>query len=65
MSQLIDLVGELAGTPVKIDQQERKPGDAFRNGGSIERATELLGWTPEVSLRDGVSAQLAWHRSRE
>jgi UDP-glucuronate 4-epimerase len=64
LSALIDLVGELAGSPVKIDQQDRQVGDAFRNGGSISRAGELLGWVPEVSLRDGVRAQLAWHRSR-
>jgi nucleoside-diphosphate-sugar epimerase len=49
---------------VKVDQQPRQAGDAFRNGGSISRAGELLGWAPQVSLRDGVSAQLAWHRSR-
>ncbi len=64
LSDLIALVGELAGSPVKIDQQGRQPGDAFRNGGSIERAGELLGWAPQVALRDGVNAQLAWHRSR-
>lgn len=64
LSELIALVGELAGAPVKVDRQPRQAGDAFRNGGSIRRAGELLGWAPEVSLRDGVSAQLAWHRSR-
>ena len=64
VSGLIDLVGELAGSPVRIDQQPRVAGDALRNGGSISRAGELLGWAPEVTLRDGVSAQLAWHRSR-
>jgi UDP-glucuronate 4-epimerase len=64
LAELIDLVGDLAGQPVLIDQQPRQAGDAFRNGGSIERAGKLLGWAPEVSLRDGVSAQLAWHRSR-
>jgi len=64
LSELIDLVGEIAGEPVKIDQQPRQAGDAFRNGGSIRRAAELLGWAPEVSLPDGLRAQLAWHRSR-
>jgi UDP-glucuronate 4-epimerase len=64
LSELIDLVGELAGSPVKIDREERQAGDAFRNGGSIRRAGELLGWKPEVSLREGLLAQLAWHRSR-
>jgi len=64
LSRLIDLVGELAGVEVAIDEQSRMAGDAFRNGGEIVRAGELLGWAPEVSLRDGVEAQLAWHRSR-
>jgi UDP-glucuronate 4-epimerase len=64
LSELIELVGELAGSPVQIDGQGRQAGDAFRNGGSILRAGELLGWKPEVSLRDGLRAQLAWHRSR-
>jgi len=61
---LIDLVGELAGAPVAVDAQGRQAGDAFRNGGSIERARELLDWEPRVSLREALSAQLAWHKSR-
>jgi UDP-glucuronate 4-epimerase len=64
LAGLIDLVGELAGAPVALDPQERQAGDAFRNGGSIERARELLGWEPRVSLREAVAAQLAWHKSR-
>jgi UDP-glucuronate 4-epimerase len=64
LSELIDLVGDLAGSPVTIDEGPRMAGDAFRNGGSIERARSLLGWEPEVSLPDGISAQLAWHRAR-
>lgn len=64
LSELIDLVGEIAGEPVKIEQEPRQAGDAFRNGGSISRAGELLDWAPRVSLPDGLRAQLAWHRSR-
>jgi nucleoside-diphosphate-sugar epimerase len=65
LNELIGLVGELAGAPVKIDEQPAQPGDAFRNGGAIDRARTLLGWEPAVSLRDGLMAQLAWHRSRD
>jgi UDP-glucuronate 4-epimerase len=64
LAGLIDLVGELAGAPVALDAQERQAGDAFRNGGSIERARELLGWEPRVSLAEAVAAQLTWHKSR-
>jgi nucleoside-diphosphate-sugar epimerase len=64
LRELIELVGELAGRPIAVEEQPPQPGDATRNGGAIERARELLGWAPEVSLRDGIAAQLAWHRSR-
>ena len=64
LNALIALVGELAGQPVAIDEQPAMPGDAFRNGGAIDKARALLGWEPSVSLRDGIAAQLAWHRTR-
>jgi nucleoside-diphosphate-sugar epimerase len=64
LRDLIALVGELAGRPVALDEQPSQPGDARRNGGAIDRARELLGWSPRVALRDGLAAQLAWHRGR-
>ena len=64
LNELIALVGEVAGTPVTVDPGPPQPGDSLRNGGAIGRARDVLGWVPEVSLRDGIAAQLAWHRSR-
>jgi UDP-glucuronate 4-epimerase len=61
LNELIDLVGELGGAAVKVDDQPPSPGDAVRNGGAIDRARAVLGWEPEVTLRDGIAAQLAWH----
>jgi nucleoside-diphosphate-sugar epimerase len=65
LADLIDTVAELAGAPVKVEAGAAQPGDSLRNGGSVERARELLGWEPRVSLRDGIANQLAWHRARE
>jgi UDP-glucuronate 4-epimerase len=64
LNDLIIAVGNIAGARVNVDAQEAMPGDAFRNGGAIERAQRLLGWEPRVSLREGIEAQVAWHRSR-
>jgi nucleoside-diphosphate-sugar epimerase len=64
LSDLIALVGELSGEAVKIDEQAPQPGDTMRNGGAIERARDVLGWEPRVSLAAGVEAQLDWHRTR-
>jgi len=64
INRLIALVGELAGTPVAVDPEPKQPGDSFHNGGSTDRARELLGWEPKVSLRAGLEAQIGWHRTR-
>ncbi len=64
LNELIEMVGELAGCEVVIENHPSQAGDAKRNGGSTEKARELLGWGPQVSLRDGIAAQLQWHETR-
>ncbi len=64
LNELIAMVGDLAGISVTIEDHPAQAGDARRNGGATERAQKLLGWEPSVSLRDGISAQLAWHDDR-
>jgi nucleoside-diphosphate-sugar epimerase len=64
IAELIPLFGEIMGKNIAIQHLEEQPGDVQRTGGSVERAKSLLGWTPEVSLRDGLAAQFAWWRGR-
>lgn len=64
LNGLIETVAQLAGTPVRVDDHPAMAGDARRNGGTTALAGELLGWAPEVGLRDGIAAQLAWHADR-
>ena len=64
LNALVALVEECAGAPVRIEELPAQPGDARRNGGATDRARELLGWAPTMSLRDGIAAQLDWHRAR-
>jgi UDP-glucuronate 4-epimerase len=64
LMEVVGIVGELAGSPVELDRQPAQPGDVERTGGSTERAAQLLGWEPRVPLREGLAAQLAWHRER-
>ena len=46
LSEVIDLVGELVGSPVPIERRGVAAGDVTRTGGSVERAA-LLGWEPK------------------
>ena len=64
LSEVIDLVGELVGSPVPIERRGVAAGDVTRTGGSVERAGELLGWEPKTQVREGIAAQLEWHRAR-
>jgi nucleoside-diphosphate-sugar epimerase len=64
LNDLIALVGDVAGTTVAVAPEPKKAGDSVRNGGAIGRARELFDWEPRVSLRDGIAAQIAWHRAR-
>jgi UDP-glucuronate 4-epimerase len=64
LADLIVMVGDVAGVPVDVEPRPPEPGDSRRNGGAIDRARDLLGWEPKVSLRAGIEAQLDWHRGR-
>ncbi|MCB0983578.1 MAG: GDP-mannose 4,6-dehydratase [Ilumatobacter sp.] len=64
MARLIEMVGEAVGAPVRVDHQPVQAGDVRATGGSVERARELLGWVPKVSLEQGIARQVEWHRSR-
>ena len=61
---LVHLVGELVGVEVNVDWRPAQAGDVRRTGGSIERASALLGWSPVVDLETGVARQVEWHRNR-
>lgn len=64
LREVISIVSELCGSPVRLDPMATQAGDVRRTGGSIERARELLGWEPRSALREGLRQQVAWHRAR-
>jgi UDP-glucuronate 4-epimerase len=59
---LIETVSELAGQPIRLERCPSAPGDVHQTAASIDAARELLGWKPEVGLRDGLAAQISWHK---
>lgn len=63
LTDLIDLVGEVAGAPVTVIRDAAVPGDVLRNRGATDRARVALDWKPGTELRDGIERQVAWHRA--
>ncbi len=64
MTDLIDLVEELAGARIDLVRTGDQAGDVRRTGADTTTARRVLDWAPTTSLRDGVSAQVDWHKGR-
>ena len=64
MNDLLALATDVVGQAPTIDRQPNQPGDVARTGGTTDRARQLLGWEPSTDLREGLTAQAAWHRAR-
>lgn len=64
MNDVIDLVGEIMGSPVQVQTEPSCAGDVLRTGGDHEPIRRLLGWRPSVGLHEGLARQVAWHRRR-
>ena len=60
VADVLDLIEDVSGSRLDIRHLPKVDGDVPRTGGSIERATAALGWTPATSLRDGLSRHLEW-----
>lgn len=56
--EVCDIVGELAGLQLELLFHEARSVDVQRNCLAIEKAAKLLGWRPQIELRQGISALL-------
>jgi UDP-glucuronate 4-epimerase len=53
----------LTGVPAHIEHQPPRPGDQAHTMADIRKARRDLGYAPRTPLREGLAAQVAWHRS--
>lgn len=60
VNDVIEILSEVTGKNVRVDYVEKLAGDVGRTGGSTDRATSLLGWKPQVSLKDGLRHEWEW-----
>lgn len=59
VNDVLELVSEHVGRDVKRHFEPEQPGDVRITGGAIDRAREMLGWEPTVTLSDGIKRQVA------
>ena len=55
---VLEVLGEILGSPLSVRTGPPQPGDVRATGADLRRAARLLGWQPTVALADGLRAQV-------
>ena len=61
INELICMLEELIGKKAQVEYLPRHKADMLSNWANVEKAGRLLGWEPQVSLRDGVARLVDWY----
>jgi nucleoside-diphosphate-sugar epimerase len=62
IKELAELIADIAGYEGTYRWDDSKPDGQPRRQVDGSRANDLLGWSPETSFREGLSATLEWYR---
>lgn len=62
VEQLVEMVQEIGGRPIKMSTNAWQAGDVVRTGGATDTISAAMGWQPAIELREGLRRQLAWQR---
>jgi len=60
---LIRTVEGIVGSPINLQQLNRRPGDPELTCASKDLVMKELGWEPKTSIETGLRSQLQWHNS--
>ena len=63
MSEVIELLGDLAGDAGPGRRPAPQRGDVTRTGADTTAGRARLGWSPTVGLADGLRSELDWVRA--
>jgi UDP-glucuronate 4-epimerase len=62
LSDLIATIASVVGCKPKIQYLPQQPGEVPETCANIAKARQLLGWTPRVSLTEGIQREVEWLR---
>lgn len=63
VNALAQMIGSVVGSEgVRVSHQEPRPGDVLRLYADSAAAREILGFVPEISMRQGLELLHAWYR---
>lgn len=62
LSAVIDQIASLVGRSPAIDRHPAHPADVAKTWADVGKARQLLGWSPQVPLEEGLRRSVAWYR---
>ena len=65
LGDVMRIVEELTGEVLELDRRPRPPGDPNKTGADTTKAHRELGWSPTVTIREGLDRQVAWQRAKK
>ena len=60
---LVELIEDLTGKKANVQYGPPNLADMFMNQANVTKARELLGWDPQVNLRQGIGNLIEWYKS--
>jgi UDP-glucose 4-epimerase len=64
VNRLYELLAQAAGSPLKAEHAEGKPGEQRRSCIDNRLASKVLGWAPKVELREGLRNTIEFFRAQ-
>ncbi len=65
INEMIAILEEYLGRPAVIDRQPVNPADMVDTQADITKAGKLLGWSPQVSAREGFRLTVEWYLANQ
>ncbi len=63
LAEVIDAMEEIVGRPIKKNFVEKARGDARHTSADVSKAQKILGYQPQVSLKEGLQREWEWVQS--
>lgn len=63
LAEVLDTMADIVGKPIKRNHIEKAMGDARHTAADVSKARKILGYQPQVSLREGLTQEWHWVKS--
>jgi UDP-glucuronate 4-epimerase len=62
-AEAIEACEEILGYKAEFEPKPKRPGDQLRTEAKIDKARDILGYNPKVSLKEGINRTIDWFKN--